>query len=248
MRRILKHGLEMAERNEHHRWMLLFRLESAWLHLQACDFAGARLICVSALDQARQIAHPYTISLSLILLGLVDLGLKQVEAARSCFNEVAEIFNRERVLMDWILRILLHYGLSHYWLSQNQPVRAKEEAERLCEIARKPGERTYLALGYQALAEIAIQTQNWKEAEIEISRALAALDSAEAPLAEWRVCATAAQIAEHLRQHSKAAGYWRRSADVLNSLADSLDENDPLRESLPTDPAVQTIRRRVQTG
>ena len=35
---------------------------------------------------------------------------------------------------------------------------------------------------------------------------------------------------------------------TINSLADSLDENDPLRESLPTDPAVQTIRRRVQTG
>src|SRR5262249_45903034 len=73
MRRILGHGLEMAERNEHRRWVALFRLELAWLHQNAFDFERAREMCEQAREQARMIRHPYTESLTLLLLSLRDL-------------------------------------------------------------------------------------------------------------------------------------------------------------------------------
>ncbi len=241
MRRILGQGLEMAERNEHHRWTVLYQLEIAWLHEQAFDFEAARQMCEQAHEQARKIGHPYTESLSLILLGMAHLGLGQREAAFRCFSEVAERLERERSLMDWILRLLLHNGLSRYWLAQDELARARREAEALRELAAPPGERTYLALAHRTLAEIAMAAQQWDEAENEISRALAMIEGAKAPLAEWRVCATAAQLDEQLGRTTEAADHRRRSADALNRLADSLSDADQLRQSLLNEPAVQAI-------
>src|SRR5262249_17909075 len=53
-------GLQMAERNQHKRWAILFRLELAWLHLEAFDFEGARELCRISFEQARKLVHPYT--------------------------------------------------------------------------------------------------------------------------------------------------------------------------------------------
>jgi hypothetical protein len=177
----------------------------------------------------------------------------QHKASFQCFSEVAERFDRERSLMDWILRIPHHYGLSRYWLAQGQPAQARREAERVCELAAQPGERTYPALGHQTLAEVAMVKPglgpnpgtNFEEAEAAITKALATLDDAEAPLAQWRVHMTAAQLYERLGRSADAVDSWRRSADTLLQLANSLDPDDPLRESLLADPTAQAIQRRA---
>src|SRR5262249_2581714 len=232
MRRILDHGLEMAERNEHHRWTVLYKLELAWLHEQAFDFEAAREMCEQAHQQALAIGHPYTESLSLILLGMARLGLGQRETAFLSFNEVATRLDRERSLMDWVLRILLHDGSSRYWLAQGELEPARREAEALRDLAARPGERTYLSLAHRTLAEIAMATRGYGEAGNEVSRALAAIEGAKVPLAEWRVRATAAQLYELLGRSTEAADHRRRSAETLNHLAGSLSDTDRLRQSL----------------
>ena len=242
MRRILDEGLEMAERNESRRWEVLFRMEQAWLYMQAFDLEPARDICGRALEQARRIQHPYTESLSMILLGMVHLMLEQNEEAFCWLNDVAARLERERGLMDWILRMLMHNALSRYWLCRGELARARREAELVCELAAGPGERTYVALGHRVLAEIAMAGKDWDAAEAAVSRSLAVLEGADAPLAEWRVCMTAAQLYEQLGRSAEAAQNSRRSAEVLRRLAASLAETDPLRQSLLKAPAVQHIQ------
>src|SRR5262245_19329763 len=238
-------GLEMAERNEHRRWTVLFRLELAWLHEQAFDFERARELCEQAHEEARKFAHPYTESLSLILLGMAHLGLERREAAFRCFSEVAARLDRERSLMDLILRIPLHYGLSRYWLAQGELAQARREAEALHGLAAAPGERTYLSLSLQTLAEIAMAAQDWQEAEATVERSLATLEGAEAPLAAWRVCATAGRLYDRFGRITEAAGHWRRSAETLTQLANSLGGADRLRQSMGANPDAQSILRRA---
>jgi tetratricopeptide (TPR) repeat protein len=238
-------GLEMAERNEHRRWAVLFRLELAWLHEQAFDFERARELSEKAHEEARKIAHPYTETLSLILLGMAHLGLERREAAFRCFSEVTARLDRERSLMDWILRIPLHYGLSRYWLAQGELAQARRDAEALYRLATAPGERTYLSLSLQTLAEIAMAAQDWREAEAAVARSLAALEGAEAPLAAWRVCATAGRLYDRLGRTTEAAGHWRRSAETLTQLATSLGGADRLRQTMGDNPAAQSILRRA---
>ncbi len=247
MRRILSQGLEMAERNEHSRWTVLYQLELAWLHEQALDFETACEICERAHEQALKIGHPYTELLSLILLGRARLGLGQREAAFRCFLTVIDRLERERSLMDWVLSILLRDGLSRYWFSQGDLVRARNEAETLRDLAAPSGERTYLSLAHRTLAEIALAAQQWDLAEREASLALSVLEVIDAPVAEWRVCATTAQLHEHLGHTAEAARYWRRSANALDRLVESLGEDDQLRESLITHPSAKAIQRRART-
>jgi DNA-binding winged helix-turn-helix (wHTH) protein len=246
MSRILGKGLEMAERNESRRWTVLYQLEMAWLREQALDFEAAGEMCEQAYEQALKIGHPYTESLSLILLGMARLGLGRRGAAFHCFGEVAARLDRERVLMDWILRLPLHDGLSRLWLAQGELAQARREAEALRELAAPSGERTYLALAHRTLAEIAMVAGQWDEAENEVSRALATIEETDAPSAEWRVRATAAQLYEQRGHVAEAAPHWRRSADALDRLAESLVEDDRLRESLNTNPSAQLIQRRAR--
>ena len=243
MRRILDHGLEMAERNQHTRWAVLFLLQLSWLHEQCFDFEVALQMCKQAHEQARQIKHPYTELLSLILLGLAHIGLEHHDEAFGCLSDVSERLGRERVLMDWVLRIPLHHALSRYWLAQGRPAEARREAERVCELAGPPGERTYLALAHLVIAETAMGSRDWNAADTAVAQSLKVIEGFNAPLAEWRVCLAAEKRQEQKGRIEEAAQHRRRGLEVLNRLADSLDETDRLRHSLLGSTVVQNIRR-----
>jgi DNA-binding winged helix-turn-helix (wHTH) protein/tetratricopeptide (TPR) repeat protein len=242
MRRILDHGLEMAQRNQHTRWAVLFLLELGWLHEQSFDFEIALHMCEQAHQQAKAIQHTYTELVGLILLGLAHIGLEQKEQAFRCLSEAAERLERERILMDWVLRILLHYALSRYWLAQGKPEEARRDAERVCELAAPPGERTYLALARLVIAEIAIESRDWNAADAAVSESKKALEGVHAPLAEWRVCAVAARLQELRDRTEEAAQLRKRGLEALNQLAESLDETDRLRQSLLGSTIAQSIR------
>jgi len=87
--------------------------------------------------------------------------------------------------------------------------------KELCRLAAAPGERTYLALGHQGLAEAALGEGDRAMAEREVAEALRVLDGFEAPVAAWRVCATAARVEEARGRLSRAKAYWGRGAAVL---------------------------------
>lgn len=246
MRRVLREALEMAERNSHHLWTMHLQLLMAWLYEQACAFEGTQALCEQALKQAREVEYGYGLRLGLILQGSAHLGLAQHEDAFRCFREVAPRGEDEPSRLDWILHMQLCHGLSDYWLTRKEFGRARQEAERLCELAARPGERTYLALGRRALAEIALAERDWEQAEGELAQALAVLEGGEAPLAAWQVYATAAQLHQQRGRRAEADRYWRQGAAILRQLADSLGDADELRQSLLTHPPVQAILRRAR--
>jgi tetratricopeptide (TPR) repeat protein len=242
MRRILDHGLEMAQRNQHTRWAVLFLLELSWLHEQCFDFEVALQMCKQAHEQGRRIEHPYTELLGLILLGLAHMGLEQYDAAFRCLHEVGERLESERILMDWVLRILLHHALSRYWLAQGRPEEARREAERVCELAGPPGEKTYLALAHLVMAETTMESGDRDAADAAVNKSLMVIQGVDAPLAEWRVCAIAAKLSELNGRTAEATRHRRRGLEVLNRLAGSLDPTDRLRDSLLR----ATVTRNIQ--
>src|SRR5262249_51491739 len=232
MKRILDHGIEMAERNEHRRWEVLFKLELGWLHEQALDFAKAVELCERAVAQALELDHGYTESLGFVLLGLAQLGLKRQEAALRSLREAERRLEGGRTLMDWILRMPLHYAFGRYWLFEQHYSRARTEAERLRETACLPGERTYAALGHLLICEIEMREEKLEAAREALGGALALLEQGGAPLAEWRVYATASSLYERMGLSADAVGFENRSAALLTQIAESLEIKDPLRVSL----------------
>jgi DNA-binding winged helix-turn-helix (wHTH) protein/tetratricopeptide (TPR) repeat protein len=232
MRRILDHGLEMAQRNQHTRWTVLFLVELSWLHEQCFDFEVALQMSRQALEQAAAINHPYTEALSLILCAFAHLGLEQHEDAFRCLQRVSDRLDSERILMDWVLRLLLHHALSRYHLSQGDLSKAREEAKRVYQLAMPSAERTYLALAELTIAEIELRDQHQQAAEMALARSLAIVEDGDAPLAEWRARVAAAVLAQLGGRFDDAAKHRRRAQDLLHRLADSLDQSDSLRRSL----------------
>ncbi len=174
-----------------------------------------------------------------IVLGFAHLGLKRHAAALRAFQEVTA----QSTLMRSILQMPLRLGLGQYWLARRQFGRAREQMQELCRLAATSGERTYLALGRQGLAEAALAQRDLPAAERDLSEALHAVDGYEVPLAEWRVCATAARTELARGRRVKADAYWTRSAAVLDRLAASLKDDADLHRSFLAQPAVQTVRR-----
>jgi len=241
MRGILDHGLEMAERNHHTRWAVLFLLQLGWLHEQCFDFEVALHMCRQAHEQAVEIQHPYTEVLGLILMGHAHLGLNDLEEAFRCLNETAIRFERERVLMDWILRLPLHYALSRCWLSIGDCEEARLHALTLFELAEQPKERTYMALAKAVIAESAILGGDLGTAADNLEQAKATIQQAKLPLAEWRISTVAAAVCEQEGRAKDAAVLRRSALDVVNKLANSLDEKDRLRHSLLDYPEIKDL-------
>jgi DNA-binding winged helix-turn-helix (wHTH) protein/tetratricopeptide (TPR) repeat protein len=240
---VLGDALQMAQKNEHHPWTVLLQLETTWLYIQACAFERVRELCEKGAQRAQEVQYGHTLLLSRILLGLAHLGLEQYERAFDCFSEVRHQGRGEGSMLTWLLQLLLCHGLSEYWLAQGAIGQARQEAEWLCALAAGPGERTYLALGRRTLTAIALAERRWDQAEATLSQALSVLEGAEAPLAAWRVYATAAQLHQQRGRRGEAAHYWERSATILHRLADSLEDAAELRQSLLAHPPVQAIFR-----
>ena len=226
---VLEEGIRLAERNGHHLWATLLRLEMAWLHGQALDFEPARRICEQALEASRERRHTHSRLVSAVLLGYAHLGLGHPERALHCSEEAGGPEDRARGLMDWSWQMPVGLCLAEQALAVGDLARARAEADRVRALAAVPGERTYLALARRLLARIAAADGDAETAEAEIAAALGALDGIDAPVAAWQICATAARIHQDGGRLSEAEACRARSAAAIRRLADSLDPSSDLR-------------------
>jgi DNA-binding winged helix-turn-helix (wHTH) protein/tetratricopeptide (TPR) repeat protein len=213
MRTLIDESMVATERNGHSRLTLLFRLELAWLHEEAGEFEKARQLCELALAEAREVGYAFGELMGQVILGLTHLGLRDFERARQAFEAVDRRLHGERLLMDWIWRMPLAWGIARLELETGHIDAAAARARELVEIAGECGERTWLALGHATLGQIAMAERRWKVAEREIETALAMVVEHGVPLAAWRVHAIAADL--HARRlRLDRAGEARRSRDL----------------------------------
>src|SRR5262245_33143748 len=127
-----------------------------------------------------------------VILGLTHLGLYDLERARQVFEAIDARLHGERLLMDWIWRMPLAWGIARLELETGRVDAAAARARELVEIASDCNERTWLALGHALLAQVAMSERRWKIAEREIDTALAMVVEHGVSLAAWRVHAVAA--------------------------------------------------------
>src|SRR5262245_747639 len=241
LRDVLRDGLQMAERNGHRLWARGFRFQKAWLLTHVGNFTNARELCEQERPPSEEVQLDQL--LGAIVLGFAQLGLKRYAAAFRAFQEVTA----QSTLMRSILQMPLRLGLGQYWLAQRHLDHAREQLEELCRLGAMSGEWTYLGLGHLGLAEIALAQGAMPAAERELSEALQAVNGCEVPLAEWRVCATAARIELARGRRTNADAYWTRSAAILDRLAVSLKDEADLHRSFLAQAAVQTVRRKARS-
>jgi tetratricopeptide (TPR) repeat protein len=103
-------GLQMAERNGHRPWARVFRFGMAWVYEQAFDFEGARSLCEQGLERPQEPLLGRF--LGLIVLGRTYLGVGDHGQALHVLGQIIDQVERGHGLMDWILRMPLHFALA----------------------------------------------------------------------------------------------------------------------------------------
>jgi DNA-binding winged helix-turn-helix (wHTH) protein/tetratricopeptide (TPR) repeat protein len=236
---VLTDGLQVADRNGHRAWARVFRFGMAWVHVQAFDFGNAQSLCERELEQPPEPRLGQF--LGQIILAMANLGLGERDNALQVLNEVVNHVERGDGLMDWILRMPLHLALAQCRLARGELASARRHAKQLCDFATQPPERTYLSLGWHMLAEITLSARDDAQAESELSKALATLEGAHCPLAEWRVHETAAALWTRRRQLAQAKRHRATSAATLERLIESLRGWPELQRSFRSAPQVRAI-------
>jgi tetratricopeptide (TPR) repeat protein len=226
---LIRDGTLLAETNGHGTARTVLRMVQARLSAQGFDFAGARELAQETLVRARE-GFPRFITL--IALGEAHLGLDELERAADCFEEVVDRSEAGPFRLDWIFHLPLYRGLSELWLRRGELDRARDYAMRLCELAAKPGQCTYLALGRRQMAAVALAQDNLPEAETQVGLALETMNAAEAPLAAWPVFTLAGEIADRRGMPQEALSHRARARASLERLAASMPEGEPLRIEL----------------
>ena len=111
LRRVLRDGTRMAERNGHHLWAQAFRFQTAWLLTHAGDFARARALCEQGAAARRGSPageNPGLRSSS----GVADARIEPVRQKPSAHSRRSPAgWRADLVLMDWILNMPLRLGL-----------------------------------------------------------------------------------------------------------------------------------------
>jgi tetratricopeptide (TPR) repeat protein len=234
-------ALAMTEKNVNRHGSALCRLTLGWLHAEALDFEGAKKYCGEALDCEVE-TNPFAFFIGRNLLAKAYIGLRDYPGAFARFEEIQRRIEAEGIGLDSTIYPHYHSNLSRYWLETGDLARARDEAERVYEVAALPPERTYLALSHRLLALIAMAEEKLEEAKTRITQAAAIVDRAELPLAAWRVYVAAARIYERAGELAEAKKFRQRSKKTIESLCESFDPDEPLRATLLANYAAEGLR------
>ena len=234
-------AFRIADSNDHQFWHLMFTLLRSWLETLCGDHDAAYRSAAGALARAERHELPFGRLLGLVRLGFACQGLGRDAEALDAFTRCQAWLDGERVLMDWIVRIQMHEGLSRYWLKAGDLERARSAAEAALHLADGPGERTYAAQALESLASIAVASGDDRAADHALRKAFGVLKEGDAPLASWRVHATAARLAEARGDVQGAARLWSGSAGTLGRLLTSLDGRPTLRRAFESSAPVRAV-------
>ena len=233
-----------AQKNANEHAMLWLRVHQAWLHLNALDFRGALAICRPALALLRDPAFrtaPGQLRRALILSGSASAALGDHARALEDFSTAASEMDRQAVRLDWYWRMPLAAGLTELWLAKGERVRAQLEAKRLLDISLATAERTWQGLAWEANARVALANGNYERARDCIGRAVSTVRGFEVPLAAWRAHATAAHIEKESGNLESARSHRDLSRATILRLANSFPQEERLRETFLSAPAVARI-------
>jgi DNA-binding winged helix-turn-helix (wHTH) protein/tetratricopeptide (TPR) repeat protein len=239
-------AVDVASNNGNTPWVGIFQATQAWLHFHAGDFAGARdraeeLLLTNTEEPPGQVR-----TMAMITRGFAALELGDRDRALHDLLRVRERDVQPRFFLDWYWRMVAQLGLTRAWLACGEPAKAAGEADQTLRAALATADPALKALAWEVSAQVAKAGQEWDRAAECITHADAVLAQCAVPLAAWRVHATAAELGLARGDQKEAETRFRWVGEVIRQLADSLPEQEPLRETLLETAKSARLRRRAQ--
>ncbi|MGR9438645.1 AAA family ATPase (plasmid) [Rhizobium leguminosarum] len=212
-----------------------FQIERGAFRFHALDFEGTLKDCEPATshpigDATGQILPHYR-RIALVHRGLAKAGLGDNAGALVDFSVAEEEMDRQPAYLDWYWRLVLEWGMVNSHIEQGDHDEGLARATHLSQAAMNTDDRTWRALAWEARARAALSCGKAPEALEHVTRALNECEGGMAPIAEWRVRATAAAIFKAKGDLRQASNHAELGLAVTRRLAESMPAADPFRST-----------------
>jgi DNA-binding winged helix-turn-helix (wHTH) protein/tetratricopeptide (TPR) repeat protein len=223
---IIRSNQQTAERNGSDPWLFSYR--EAWLRTVALDFQGAARVC-DELTHSSVYPTGQAQTIGRVAAGFDALDHGRWDEARRQFEDVRDPNRTPKFFIHWYWRMHAHIGVVRAWLGAGHFANARVEADRLREAALGIGDPNLQALAWEARARVAMAESHWTEAGECMDRAFAVLARFDAPIAAWRIHATASELYRQVGQAEEAVHQRERARAQITALAESFALEEPLR-------------------
>lgn len=231
LRRVIETGIQMAEKNGNDPWAGIFGALLAWLHLAGFDLPGARQMAEALLKRSEESAR-YAQTLARVITGYADLQIRDIDSALGQLLEVRERPASPKFFLTWYWKLMAQYGIARARIVVGDLGKAATEAEQFHTAAVSTADPALKTMAWEIKARVAKAEGEAHRACEHIDRAVSAMENVEPAPVAWRVHATAAQIHALAGDRDRAEHHRSCARTILQTLADSLDRDDPLREPL----------------
>jgi DNA-binding winged helix-turn-helix (wHTH) protein/tetratricopeptide (TPR) repeat protein len=174
-------------------------------------------------------------------IALTNVSLGDVKQAMDSLVLLEEDVSRLPLPADNTFRPTLEWGFVEAFLAGGDTTMADLHHLRWVAAAERIGEVTWQGLAWEGGARIALAMSDADEAKRRLASAFSAIEGYEAPLASWKIHASAAEVEELLGDPAAAHNHRRMSAATVLALAQSLPETDPTRQMFLTSPRVKRV-------
>ena len=236
--RIIRASQEMAEKNGSDPW--LFQYREAWLRTLVMDFDGAQHVC-QALMRSRVYPTGQAKAIGQLAAGFEALNQGRPDRALRCFEEVRAPTETPKFFLHWYWRVHAHVGLTRAWLQSRQVANARVEVNRLIQAAHATADPNLHALAWETSAQVAMAEMNWSDASQSIDKAVAVLSRFDVPTYAWRVHGTASDLYRTTGQPETAAAHRAFAREHINTLVNSFERDEPLRNIFLSSTPVRRI-------
>jgi DNA-binding winged helix-turn-helix (wHTH) protein/tetratricopeptide (TPR) repeat protein len=241
--RIVRAGQETAEKNDMDPWIFIFR--EAWLRALCFDFDGVRRLGSVRMrsNSEQHAAQPRTIAL--VASGHAELDRRSYSSALQYFARVTDDSVAPKFFLHWHWRIQAQLGAAAAWLQSGNVPKAIAEAARCLESALETADPNLRALAWEISARAAFADRDFEGARQGLGNALAIAEQFDVPLAGWRVHGAAWEL---FPDEAEAERHRNTARDLVSAIANSFDDNEPLKRCLMSAVPVRRLFAPLRLG
>lgn len=212
-----------------------------FLYLMAGDFLAAKDICSKLGFYKEKAGHQpaelYTLVLPneirhcQLLAGAAEAGLGNLDVGIGILQKLEHDMLEKPVITDWYWLFVLEWSLANALLRSGEIEQARSHADRMVERSDRSIEVTWRAMAREVRCRIAIEEGDLEHASRLIHEALHMIEAMGAPMTDWRVHRTAAQLHRAQGDSRRAVLEEQLFIKKAQRLLDSLPAGHRLQET-----------------
>lgn len=212
-----------------------------FLYLMAGDYQAAKDICSKLGFDKDKTGHqpaalytpvlPNEIRHCALLAGAAEIGLGHLDAGIEILKKLEHDMLEQPVITDWYWLFVLEWTLADALLRSGDIEQARLHADRMLDRSDRTIEVTWRAMAREVRCRVAIEEGDLIHASRLIDDALQMTDVMGAPMVEWRIHRTAAQVHHMQGDSTRASLHEQLFNATAQRLLDSLPSGHRLQKT-----------------